>query len=311
MTDPGYQGWTSVKKSAGSAGGGLMTGNQRDILCLEVNPSNPLNNSYMNVINAGGYPNSYVLGRGSPGLQMHTFLKPYNGFASGWSDAAIFNSLLGLGTDSLTDRMEILLADPILNRQYNWSRCNMVEFSAAAVGGPIATRLGFASRWGDSECPYGTTLPSGEVVPAITTFALPNGGSTVALPDAGQAANVIQLGISGANKVKSFSCMMMRPQIQQYHFNGDRAPEEVVSGQASGLLTIEQEGDASIIPTTSMSITFSVDKAIGTGKFRLDLLLNLDSYVKNPIPGIVSTVRTYSLIDVVSGGNPFAFTAIN
>ncbi len=309
MPDHGYQGWTSIKKSAGTAGGGLTIGDQRDILCLEVNPSNPLNNSYMNVINAGGYPNSFVTGRGSPGLQMHTFLKPYNGSAQGWSDSKIFNSFLGLGTDSNTDKLEILLADEIANRQYNWSRCNMVEFSAAAVGGPIATRLGFASRWGDSECPYGTTLAGGEVIAAVPTFALPNGGTTVALPDPGQAANVIKLGISGANKVKSFSVMMMRPQMQQYHFNGDRAPEEVVSGQASGLLTIEQEADASITPTTSMSISFCTDKAIGTGRFRLDLLLNLDSFVKNPIPGIVSNVLTYSLIDVVTGGNPFAFTA--
>lgn len=313
MADHGFTGWIALKKRSGTSGGGLTTADQRNILSLEVNPSSPRNNSYMNVVNRGGYPNSVVVGRGSPALQIHTFLKPYNSAATlpgsvGWSDAKIFNSLLNLGTDNNTDLFDAALNDEIVQRQYNAARGSMVELSASAVGGPVAVRIAINSRWGDDangmpECPYGTTLPSGEVIPAAPSFTTPG------FPDAGQAASVISILPTGIDKLKSFNIMLLRPQTPQYHFNGDRAPEEIVSSQMSGLLTVEQEADAATIATTTVSFVFSNDKTSTTGKFTLSLLLNLDNMVENVIPGIMSSVRTYSLFDGVTGGNPAVFTA--
>jgi hypothetical protein len=313
MADHGFTGWVAAMKRSGTAGGGLSNGAQRNILSLEVNPSSPRNNSYMNVVNRGGYPNSVVIGRGSPALQIHTYLKPYNSTATlpgsiGWSDAAFFNSCLGLGTDNNTDLFDFALNDEIVQRQYNWGRCGMVELSGSAVSGPIATRLAYNCRWGDTangtpECPYGTTLASGEVIPAAPTFTTPG------YPDAGLAANVIATSITGMNAVKSFNVMIIRPQTPQYHFNGDRAPEDIVSSQLSGLLTVEQESDASTVASSTCTINFCTDKTSTTGRFSLSLLLNLDNMVENVIPGIMSTVRTYSLFDISSGGNPCVFAA--
>lgn len=307
MAEHGYTGWVAVQKRSGTVPGGVAVGAQRNILMLEANPDNPDNNSYMNVINAGGYPNSAVAGRGTPQCELHTFLKAYQSQHVGWSDAAIFKSWLGLGNDNNGDVFDVAFKGETSLDVYDWSRCTMVEFSAAAVGGPIATRIGFASRWGDSECPYGTTLPSGEVIAAQADFVTLANTS----PDPGLAANVINMAITGFSQVKSFNLLILRPQPRQFHFNGDRGCENTSSGQLSGLLTIEQEKDADLTIETTGAATFKfcTDFTAATGRFKVDLLLKRDRRVTNRIPGIVPTIRTFSLFDQSGGGNPAVFSA--
>lgn len=318
MAVHGYTGYTGIKKAAGTVSGGVSIGTQRNILCLENNPDSPDNNTYVNTINRGGYPSSAVAGRGSPTSQLHAMLKPYNSTThTGWCDGALLNSFMGLGTDSNSDRFDLLYFQENLARQYNWARNSMLELSAAAVGGPVACNMRFPNRWGTDiasdpyACPYGTTLPSGEVIAAQPTFTDPGA------PDPGEAADVINIQFVGMSHVKSFNLLMLRPQVPQYHFNGDRAPEDIISAQMSGLLTVEQEADATTtIDTTlaggvsgSCNIIFCNDKTATTGRFKVELLLVRDRLIENPIPGIMSTVRTYSLFDLAAGGCPGTIVA--
>lgn len=292
------------QKRAG--GGPLVTGTQFNVFATDVSPENPDNNQYLPVINGSTYPSIVVANKKLPRVSVHTCLKPNNGAGAGWSNAAFFNSLLGVDATNNTDDFAFSFKDEVDTRVYDYFKCERCDMAQNASGGPVAVMMGFKGRWGDTEAPYGTTLESGEVIPSAPAFTY-----SAQVPDAGQATPSSKVSIVGLTKVKGFQLTFLRGQAAQFFYNGDNHPAEIVSTMFSGVATFDQEPDADtfITDTGTVTIKFNTDLTSTTGRFKITLLLKRDNRFKPVVTTLGNITSTYSMFDQTSGGNPAAFVA--
>lgn len=282
-----------------SGGGPFGANTQLNLLCTDADPNNPDNNAYLSVINASTFPSIVVAGKKSPSFGLHTCLKPRDG-SDGWSNAALLNSLIHTDADNNTDYFAAAFADEVETRIYDYARCERMDFAGHAQGGPQSVMMGFINRWGDQDGPYNTTLPDGEVVGAAPTFAM-----TGQTPDAGQATPSAFVLFVGLDTVMSYQMSLLRGQSARYYFGNGPGPANIPSTMFAGLLTVEQEADAStqITDTGTVTIEYNTDKTSTTGRFRIIMLLKRDNRFKPQRTRIGTVTTTFSCFDEVSGGN--------
>lgn len=279
---------------------------QRLMLCSEATPENPDNIGYLPCIDASSYPSIFVNGKKSPRFGLYTYLKPRTA-TKGWSNADFFKSHLEVDTTLNTDMFAAAFQDDVDNRVYDFSRCEMVEFDSHASGGACMVRLGYKSRMAeeDGTALYGTTLASGEVIPAAPAFTYSD------TPDAGQLTDTTNIVVVGASQVKGFRMTLVRGQVPQYYYDGANVPGIITSTMYSGILTLDQEPDAStVIETTgTVTIKFSNDMTSTTGRFKADIAVKRDNRFRPVVTSLGNVTRTYSIIDPAAGGLPCTFTA--
>jgi len=278
---------------------------QRNLLLTDGAPENPDNNQYLPTINSSTYPSIVVAGKKAPRFSLHTCIKPRNG-AAGWSNADLFNSLLGVDTTNNTDRFAFAFLDDFETRVYDWCRCERIDLASHAEGGPCAVMMGFKSRWAEDFAGYGTTLLSGEVIEAAPAFTY-----TAQVPDAGQLTPAAAIEVTGLDGVKGFQLTFLRGQGARYYYNGDNHPADIASTMFSGVATFDQEPGAptQIADTGSVIVKISTDMAIGTGRFKFTLALKRDNRFKPITTALGNVSTTFSIIDTSAGGNPAVVVA--
>ena len=294
-----------IMKTGG--GGPLSTGVQRNMFLTDAMPSNPDNTQYIPVINASTYPSVVVANKKSPTVGIHTCLKPFNGTSSGWCDANLLNSLINTDTSNNTDRFAFAFLDEYETRLYDWMRCERLDFSGQASGGPVAVMMGFKGRWGDEDAPYGTTLSgSGEVIPSAPAFTY-----TGQVPDAGQVTPSVNVNIIGLDAVKGFSLSLVRGQSAQYYYDGGNGPSDIISTMFSGVLTVDQEpgADQQIATTGTVVFQFNPGLTSATGRFKITCLVKRDNRYKPQVTTLGNVTTTFSLFDQAAGGNPATIVA--
>lgn len=317
-------GFVGIQKTGGTAT--ALGTTQRNILCMEASPFNPDNNSYQSVIDASGYPAVDTPGKLTPTARLVSCYKPYNG-TNGWCDAQLLNSLIiSVGTDTSvtpninkqTDKFALAFKDDRAVgsgglRVWDWSRCNRITFSQEATGGPVMVTMDFLSRWGDAqEAPsnavYSTTLPDGEVVGTAPTWTTPSG------PDSGRLTNVGNVSFGGTlDKVRSWTLTFVRAQVPEFYVDKTYYAKDISSIGFSGILDVVQSADAGTVieSTGSPTLDIATDATATTGggiHFALKVKRDNRSYSLTPALG--TAVRTYSLYDFSSGGNPATCTAL-
>jgi hypothetical protein len=247
-----------------------------------IRPRNPLNFSYLPTVNASSYPSVATLGARAPSIQIATFIK------ASWFNAALVNSLIVTQSASGdTDDWAVGIYDTLAAayRVYDWGKCTHLEFAGNASGGTQTMQIGFENLFGDSE--LGATAINGK---AQTIFS-----AAGTVPDAGQAVNISQVGISGATKVRSYRLSLVRGQMVQRYFSQSLYGTEITTGMFSGVLTLEQE------PTGTIASTGVVLTIAGVN---FSLTLNQDEFVRDISPSMGTMVNSYSLINLTSGGSP-------
>ncbi len=287
---------------------------------------NPDNKSYQGVVNNTSYPSVATLGMRTPSVRLTACMKPADNTASpntiGWSSAAFFNSLLNVNsTTQLTDKVDIFFKDNTsTQRLWGWGRCEMVQFQQDFIGGPVMVSMGFKNRFGDAiaEDIYGKTF--------VDTNFNPGSVPTITAPstsDAGQLTNDANVDFAGTlSDVSRWTLTLLRGQrwrsrAGSYYLSGSSPggilyPAEIDSGMFSGVLTIEQDPDAATtVETTNGTVTINMntDKTSTTGRFKIDLKVDRNSKVYPAEAGFGSTTRTFSLVDLATGGSPAQFTA--
>lgn len=290
----------ALKKRAGS---GPIDSNQRNIFCSGAEPENPDNNQYIPGINSSTFPSVVSLGKKSPRVGLHSCLKPRTG-SLGWSNADIFNSLVHVDASNNTDYFAICFANEQDTVIYDYHRCERLDFSGNAQGGIQAVMMGFIGRWGEADGPYNTTLPSGEIIGPAPTFTM-----TGQTPDYGIATPSSMVNFVGLSEVMTYQMSFLRGQAARFYFGSGPGPAVIASTMFSGLLTIEQESDATttIADTGSVTVQFDTGQTSSTGRFRVNLLLKRDNMFRPRQPRIGTRVSTYSMFAQSSGGNPAIF----
>lgn len=321
-----FDGWTVLNFAGNVSGNGGLSAVQRTIIVTQGIPMNPDNKSYQGVVNNTSYPSTATLGMRTPSVRLTACMKPADNTASpntiGWADAGIFNSLLNVNTSTQqTDQVDCFFKDDTsTQRLWGWGRCEMVQFQWDAVGGPCMVTMGFKNRFGDAiaEAVYGKTFVDTNFNPgSVPTITAPSGA------DAGQLTNDAQIDFAGTlSDVSRFTLTLLRGQrwrsrAGSYYNNASAPghilyPAEIDSGMFSGVLTVDQDPDAATtVETTNGTVTinFNTDKTSATGRFKIDMKVDRNNKVYPVEAGFGNITRTYSLVNLTTGGNPAVFTS--
>ena len=301
-----------INSASGTPDAGAGLTNQRNIIVTRGIPTNPLNQGYMPVVNNSNYPSVVAKGMRTPSISLTACMKPYNG-TSGWCDAKFMNSLMSLGTDQNSDAFAVRFTDDSSTaRTWDWSRCEMVQISCDASGGPVMVTMSFKSRFGnaESESIYGATFLAGNNPPASpATWA-------AAAVDPGQLTYNADWDFAGTlSDVQSFSLTLLRGQrwrsragvcVAGPAANRILYANDVDSGQFSGVLTVVQDAGAATIIAGAGSPILKMNSSYSSanGGFQIAMSVNDDNYVY-PVESAFGTLTTtYSLINLAGGGNP-------
>lgn len=326
-----FDGMTQLLWRYGNAVGGLNSGNAadasisnglRNVIVSSAIPTNPINNLYIPVVNASGYPSVVVVGMRTPSVTLQACLKPFivGSPNKGWCNAGLLNSLISVGTDQQTDRFAIRFTDDTSTpRIWDWSRCDTIRITGDASGGPIMVTLGFKCRFGnaESENPYALTFISGNQ-PGTS----PSGSFTTPVSDAGTLPGNSDWDFNNTlSDVSSFSLTLMRGQrwraragVVSNAVSTGRVmyANDIDSGQFSGVLTVVQDAGASTIVAGAGTIQLRLNTSYtgANGGILITCTINEDNYVY-PVESAFGTLTTtYSLINLASGGNPAVITAL-
>lgn len=256
-------------------------------------PRNPLNNTYLPVIDRTGYPSIYVQGAKTPDIAVAAYID-----VTTWTIAAMLNDLIVVpaasdpNLDTVTWSVGLYQAIAGSWRSYDGCKCARIDLDGDARGGPIRCVMHFNSIYGDNEA--STPKFSGTFPASVPTTAQYHG------PLSGTG----KVSFTGADQVYSWRLTLVRGQAQQKFQDGTPYAADIASGGFSGVLTLEQSPTASTVSSTSLTLKInSATAGVGTN-LNVALALNLDEYVQEKTTGIGSMVHTYSLIDVTAGGNP-------
>lgn len=307
--EPDYLGYGSMIKTAGSVANPAVS-TQFDIPFARVIPYNLQGNAYPSVSNNSAYPSVRYQGKKRPGFTIVAAAK------GSWFTADFVNGLLfNLSTQASlqqTDLWSLQLNNVVGTRTWDWSRCTDLRITAAASGGPLMIQMGFLSRWGETEAPYGTTLPDGEAVAAATTFSAPAAGRTGEMADVVDYDFRSDTGLSTtsvgavwtATQVRGFTLSLLRGQGYVDYIEGTRYPKDIATGAFTGVLSLEQSPTADVIPSTTTTCRIYASGA-GAPRFKFTLGLSLDSVEQAQDQGLGHMVRHYTLYKS-DGTNPAA-----
>ena len=301
-----YEGFVGCLKTDGSAAGDVIsTGTQRNILCTRAVPVNNLGNAYPGVINAVTFASVRVKGKRRPAASLSTCYKPYNS-GEGWCDRFLFNSLINIAPNrGNTDRFCLNFVDIDYNTGskvaidylWDWSRCYRIRMSQVGTGGPLMMQLDFLSRFADIDF-YGATLPDGEVLGSAPVFSFPD-------PDAGELVSVADVVFSGFTNVTTWTLDFIRGQGYEDYIDGTLYPKDVASTMFTGSLVITQSvAEAVFVADKGPASIFIGPGGAGTGSLQMDLTCVLDDPVYPRDVGFGLQTLSYSLVDLVGGGNP-------
>ncbi len=263
------------------------------IVAARARPKNPFNRSYLPAINKSVAPSIRATSKRTPTVTISSYLK------TSWATAAFFNNLIltsGATADTETFSIGFYQATAGLVRQYDFCKCTRIEFSNDAEGGPVSVEMDFEAIGGESEL-TGTSLNG------VASVAMTAGGS----PDAGDVltASSITWGTT-ASQVASFRATIVRGQSRQAFQDGTLYDADIISGQFSGVLTIEQSPNAQYTPVSGATVSIG---STGAG-ISMAMLLSADDYELPKTTRMGRIVRTYSMFDAVAGGIPVTITAM-
>lgn len=307
--EPDYLGYGSLIKTSGSVANPAVA-TQFDIPFARVIPYNLQGNAYPSVSNNSAYPSVRYQGKKRPGFTIVAAAK------ASWLTADFVNGMLfnlsQQGTVQQTDKWSLQLNNVVGTRTWDWARCTDMRLTFTSSGGPVMVQMGFLSRWGETECPYGTTLPDGEVIAAAQTFASPAGSRT------GEMADIIDYdwrsdsGVSTSNtsavftatQVRGGTLSLLRGQGYVDYCEGTRFAKDIASGAFTGVLSLEQSPTADVIPSTAATWRMYASNA-GTPRFKFTMGLSLDSVEQAQDQGLGHMVSHYTLYKS-DGTNPCA-----
>lgn len=318
-------GYVLLQKTAGTTGGTTndpAAGTTWAFPTTRVVTANVLANMYPGVMNATLYPTVAYQGKKRPGVTLFMLCKPpktAGGITYGL-DSALLNSLLFnlSGTPARTDRFSILLNNGVqASRVWDWARCTHVVITAGGSGGAAVVQMGFLSRYGETEAPYGTLLPSGETYPAAPVWPTPTAANAAGELDdsidydwrSDSNKGVTATGaVWTASDVRGFTLHLLRAQNYVDYMDNAKNAKEIATGGLTGALTIDQNPVAASIPSTSANLRLHSNGSTNQG-IAIATLLNKD-HVEQPMEmGIETLSTTYTLIDLSAGGNPALCTA--
>lgn len=251
-----------------------------------ASPRNPLNFGYPGLVNASGFPSTLVQGKKSPSITLSTVAK------ASWFTATFLNNLLfTLDSDNNTRNHTVVLYDNsgiqygVADsshkgmRVYTGCRCTGVSLYQTAVGGPVGVDIGFAAITGESE---DSTVNS-------TSATIPS-------TSAGSLFNISQVAFSTSTAyVRSWRLNLVRGQGPQFYADGTLYANDIVSGMASGSLTVEQSPLGSDMGS-AQTITFSSGPVF-------TLAFNKDESVQDFSIGLGNVMKAYTLFKS-DGTNP-------
>ena len=303
-----WEGYISLIKKSGDASGGLANAQQRFPIALSAVPSNPRNHGYPGVINYTSYVANRVKGKRTPSVTITAPAKPRVGAGNGWLDAALIKSLMYTGaTVKDSDLWSIGLQDDYSNPAvWENARCRAFTLAQDADSGSVIATMAFISQFGDlpiDEPP--STDSQYDALGHATTHTAPSA------PDAGECTNIAETSFSGLDGVRAWTLSLVRTQIHERYIDGSLWPSGIRSGPASGILTIEQTPNATTQVADSGDITIQIatNKTSGTGRFSITCKAVLDTDVLPYENAHGNLVRQYSMVDLATGGIPFAIAA--
>ena len=258
-------------------------GTQYQMPFSQLRPSNPNNFFYLPQVNASAYPSVYGQSQKSPDLMIMGPAK------ASWFTALNLNAWIGTvdaNADSAFHSFGIYNPTSTVYRVFDQFKCDRLDISGNAAGGPQNVSSSWAGLFGDSE--LGGT--------AINGFSQTSFSATSVVPSAGQLVNVSGVSVAGATLVRSYNMTLNRGQTVQRYFTNNAYGSDVSSSMASGQLTLEQEPSGTS-PTSTVAITI--------GAVTFTLLLNLDVFSRGLQTGYGTKINTYSMIDVTAGGSNF------
>ena len=320
---PSYQGYVALQKTGG-VGYPATPAVQYGFAAARIIPVNVLANMYPGVIGASSYPTVAYAGKKRAGYTIFAYCQPPKTGASNivyGMDAALFNALLFnlSGSPAATDKWSAKMYNTLQTRTWDWGRCSHVVIQGSGSGGGVVVQMGFLSRWGESEAPFGTTLPDGEAVPAAPTWFTPTAaelaGELDDVTDYDFRSDTKSAGSAGAgtftaDQVRSFTLHLVRGQGYVDYLDNTRSPKEIATGGFTGGLTLEQNPVASSIPSVSSTLRLHSNQgAAYTKAVKFALLLKEDSHDQPMDAGIETRVTNYTLYDQSAGGNPATCSA--
>lgn len=272
------------------------------IPCPRAGGYNPANNTYGPVINYTGYPSIQYKGKRTPGCALVVPLK------ASWFNAGLVNDLIHT-IDSFGDTADFHIAfwEPITAKLHVWShqKCAGLVFAGAPMT-EISCEMSFIGVYGMSEAPSNPFASFG----SFTSGSWPNGTWQWSNPvvDAGDMLGPTDQDWNNTlSGVKSWRLSLMRGQAHDHFCDGSRFPAGVDTGMFGGTFVVEQSVLATNYIPENMSGTVQLrikTQAPPGQRVSITVTANWDSEDRSREPTFGSVVRSYSLINKVTGGNP-------
>lgn len=271
-------------------------------------PRDPDEVGYLGLSNASAFPSVCVFGMLTP---FFTITVPAK--ASWFTEAFIKDLVFDIDAENNTDEWAVCFYDGSTidygngangKRIFEGCRCASVSVRMG-TGGAILCDITMFARYGDRVTTAGGT-PYQPGRPAYTTVF----DSLAGTPDAGQAYGVNDVVFdagAGVTHVTSCGFTLNRGQGHLLYMNGTFFPTEVGSGMFSGDTSLEQS------PTGTSTLT---GFAVAIGK-RLagdangtifTMTLKRNERIQDQNIGNGRVVRSYTMINTSSGGNPCVVT---
>lgn len=326
VTKP-FAGYVVIKKTAGN--GPVANGTQAVIPIVSSQPRDPKNNQYPTVVNKTANPSTIILGKRTPSISFSTYLKSSwpaafetspgagdglaNFLSSLIKDTGNPTDLTGV-TNWETDEYAILLNDGTQggtwsSRIFDGCKCQQMTISCNSQGGGINMELSFLAASASGATSFNVASINPDAGYFYDTSDIDFGGLFTL-----NVGNGLYYGISGsatADLVRAFRLNLLRGQAYNMFFNGTLNPAGVSSGMFGGTLQIEQSPLYTHSPSSQFTARIYNSSASG-GSPQRDLtiacVINNDEDVLDETTQFGNLIRTYTLIDSSTGGDPAAFS---
>jgi hypothetical protein len=272
-------------------------------------PRDPDSVGYLGLSNASAYPSVCVFGMLTP---FFTITVPAK---ASWFTAAMINDFVfDVDAENNTDEWAWCFYDGSTidygdgangKRIYEGCRCSSISVRMG-TNGSVLCDLTFFAKYGDRPTTDDGT-PYQPARPAYTNVFDTLAGT----PDAGQAygvRDVLYDAGAGISHVASAGFTLNRGQGHILYMNGTYFPTEVGSGMFSGDVSVEQSptGTATL---TSLGIAIGKRLAAEASGVNFALTMKRNERVQDHDIGNGRVVRSYTLINTSTGGNPAVVTA--
>lgn len=280
---PDWAGWLQIKKTAGAATNPAV--NTAFALPSQMwQPRNPKNINRPSVVNAALYDTVRALGMKTPTSRLLGPLKP-----SFWT--LNFWNMLVANRDSnfATDEYAIGGNNVIGTRVWDGMHTALLQLTHVASEGVVNISIDSVGIYGNNE----KSTP--------TSFTPPSN------PDAGQLIDITKVDYNSTmDLVVSWQLMVMirlrwRPPVP-----GTVYSQGIACGPLRGTFVVEQSPTYSVSPSSAATLKIG---SAGAG-VQLAMLLDPDDDNQPQTTDEGTLIRSYTLMDTSSGGNPIVATAM-